>query len=158
MINKRKAVGLKENNDSKAFLNNSTIWMVLIKIMKKVIVKRKTNVDCIWWYDSFMLSNKNLNLVVTEFFIRSRKINTFQKNKLNSTHYCIIHYTLLHTITVETNKSLQLKINHLSDTDYKHFINLYKIYTCIYFFFTVFDAALASDNLIRLKRNILERI
>ena len=53
--------------------------MVLIKIMKKVIVKRETNVDCIWWYDSFMLSNKNLNLVVTEFFIRSRKINTFQK-------------------------------------------------------------------------------
>lgn len=137
MINKRKAVGLKENNDSKAFLNNSTIWMVLIKIMKKVIVKRKTNVDCIWWYDSFMLSNKNLNLVVTEFFIRSRKINTFQKNKLNSTHYCIIHYTLLHTITVETNKSLQLKINHLSDTDYKHFINLYRIYTakpCFFFY------------------------
>ena len=136
MINKRKAVGLKENNDSKAFLNNSTIWMVLIKIMKKVIVKRKTNVDCIWWYDSFMLSNKNLNLVVTEFFIRSRKINTFQKNKLNSTHYCIIHYTLLRTITVETNKSLQLKINHLSDTDYKHFINLYRIYTakpCFFF-------------------------
>ena len=136
MINKRKAVGLKENNDSKAFLNNSTIWMVLIKIMKKVIVKRKTNVDCIWWYDSFMLSNKNLNLVVTEFFIRSRKINTFQKNKLNSTHYCIIHYTLLRTITVETNKSLQLKINHLSDTDYKHFINLYRIYTakpCCFF-------------------------
>lgn len=136
MINKRKAVGLKENNDSKAFLNNSTIWMVLIKIMKKVIVKRKTNVDCIWWYDSFMLSNKNLNLVVTKFFIRSRKINTFQKNKLNSTHYCIIHYTLLHTITVETNKSLQLKINHLSDTDYKHFINLYRIYTakpCCFF-------------------------
>lgn len=137
MINKRKAVGLKENNDYKAFLNNSTIWMVLIKIMKKVIVKRKTNVDCIWWYDSFMLSNKNLNLVVTEFFIRSRKINTFQKNKLNSTDYCIIHYTLLHTITVETNKSLQLKINHLSDTDYKHFINLYRIYTakpCFFFY------------------------
>ena len=84
-----------------------------------------------------MLSNKNLNLVVTEFFIRSRKINTFQKNKLNSTDYCIIHYTLLHTITVETNKSLQLKINHLSDTDYKHFINLYRIYTakpCFFFY------------------------
>ena len=129
MINKRKAVGLKENNDSKAFLNNSTIWMVLIKIMKKVIVKRKKNVDCIWWYDSFMLSNKNLNLVVTKLFIRSRKINTFQKNKLNSTHYWIIHYTLLHTITVETNKNLQLKINHLSDTDYKHFKNIYRIYT-----------------------------
>ena len=129
MINKRKAVGLKENNDSKAFLNKSTIWMVLIKTMKKVIVKRKKNVDCIWWYDSFMLSNKNLNLVVTELFIRSRKINTFQKNKLNSTHYWIIHYTLLHTITVETNKNLQLKINHLSDTDYKHFKNIYRIYT-----------------------------
>lgn len=129
MINKRKAVGLKENNDSKAFLNKSTIWMVLIKIMKKVIVKRKKNVDCIWWYDSFMLSNKNLNLVVTELFIRSRKINTFQKNKLNSTHYWIIHYTPLHTITVETNKNLQLKINHLSDTDYKHFKNIYRIYT-----------------------------
>ena len=39
-----------------------------------------------------MLSNKILNLIVTELFIKDRKLNICyaKKNRLNSTHYFIM--------------------------------------------------------------------
>ena len=70
-----------------------------------------------------MLSNKKLNPIVTELFIRGRKLNIFlvfitqsyftvRKNiKLNSTHYCIMK--------IPNNKELQqIAFNHSSDTDF----------------------------------------
>ena len=87
-----------------------------------------------------MLSNKKLNPIVTELFIRGRKLNislvfitqsyfAVPKNiRLNSTHYFVMK--------IPNKRELQqIAFNHSSDTDFKN--NLYKKVTV---------ATLVSDN------------
>ena len=107
-----------------------------------------------------MLSNKKLNPVVTELFIRGRKLSIFllfitqsyfsvPKNiRLNSAH-CFI-------LKIQNKRELQqIAFNHSSDID---FMNLYKKFTAKPYSFLVIDATLASDNPLRLRKNLFERI
>ena len=78
-----------------------------------------------------MLSNKKLNLIVTELFIRGRKLNislvfimqsyfAVPKNvRLNSTHYLVIKI-------LNKRELQQITFNHSSDIDFQDFMNLYK--------------------------------
>ena len=78
-----------------------------------------------------MLSNKKLNPVVTELFIRGRKLSislvfitqsyfAVPKNiRLNSTHYFIMKIPNKQEIQ-------QIAFNHSSDIDFKDFMNLHK--------------------------------
>ena len=95
-----------------------------------------------------MLSNKKLNSIVTELFIRGRKLNislvfiplsyfAVPKNtKLNSTSYFITKIASIQ----------QIAVNHSSDTDFRNFKNLYKKCTEKPYSFLVIDTTLASDN------------
>ena len=78
-----------------------------------------------------MLSNKKINPIVTELFIRGRKQNislvfvtqsyfAVPKNiRLNSMHYFIMK--------VSNKRELQqIAFNHLSGIDFQYFMNLYK--------------------------------
>ena len=47
-------------------------------------------------------------------------------------------------------------LNHLSDIDFKDFIKIYKKCTADLYSFLVNDAMLASDNPVRLRKNISE--
>ena len=81
----------------------------------------------------YMVSNKKLNLIVTELFIRGGKLNislTFitqfcfavLKNiRLNSTYVHILFMKILNKRELQS-----ISINHPSDTDFKNFMNLYK--------------------------------
>ena len=102
-----------------------------------------------------MLSNKKLNPIVTELFIRGRKLNislvfitqsyfAVPKNiRLNSTHYFIMK--------IPNKRELQqVAFNHSSDIDFKDFMYLSS--------FLVIDVTLASDNPSRFRKNLLERI
>ena len=78
-----------------------------------------------------MMNNKTLNPVVTELFIRRRKLDIsivfitqsyFQVPKdvrLNSTHFFIMKIP-------NKREPLQLALNHSSDIDFKDFIKIYK--------------------------------
>ena len=110
-----------------------------------------------------MLSNKKLKPIVTEFFIRGRKLNislvflsqsyfAVPKNiRLNSTHYFIMKIP---------NKweHQQTAFIHSLDIDFKDFMNLYNKCTAKPYSFLVIDATLASDNLLCLRKNLLEKI
>ena len=52
----------------------------------------------------------------------------------------------------------QIVYNHSSDIDSKDFMNLYKNYVAKPCSFSVIDATLASDNPLRFRKNLLERI
>ena len=52
----------------------------------------------------------------------------------------------------------QITFNHSSDVDFKDFINLYKKYNAKLYSLLVINATLASDNPLRLRKNVLERI
>ena len=81
-----------------------------------------------------MINNKNLNPMVTELFIRGRKLNIsivfitqlyFKAPKdviLNSTH-STLNSTILH---IPNKRELQqIALNHSSDIDFKYFMNFF---------------------------------
>ena len=94
-----------------------------------------------------MIINTKLNPVVTELFIRGRKLNISlgllqnliflnQKNvRLNSTHYFV------------------LKIPNKQELDFKDFKNLYKKFIAKPYYFLVIDAIIVSDNPSRFRKN-----
>ena len=68
-----------------------------------------------------MLNNKKLNPILTELFIRGRKLNI-------STNYFIMK--------IQNKRELQqIAFNYSSDIDFKDFMNLYKKCTAKPYFF-----------------------
>ena len=110
-----------------------------------------------------MLSNKKRNPMITELFIRVRKLNIplvfitqsyFAAREyitLNSTHYSIMKIP-------DKGQLQQAAFNHLSDNDFQNFINLCKKCTAKPYSFLVIDATLGSDNSLRFRKNLLKRI
>ena len=110
-----------------------------------------------------MLSNKKLNPLATESFIRERKLNislvfitqyyfTVPKYKrLNSTHYFVMK--------IPNKRKLQpIAFNHSSDIDFQDFMNLYKRSTVEPYSLLVMDNTLSSDNSLHFRKNLLETI
>ena len=108
-----------------------------------------------------MINNKKLNSVVTELFIRGRKLNMslvfitqsyFKVPKdvrLNTTHFFIMK--------IPNKRELQqIALNHSSDIDLKDFIKIYKKCPAEPYSFLVNDAMLASDNPLRFRKNLLK--
>ena len=52
----------------------------------------------------------------------------------------------------------QIAFNHSSDIDFQDFMNLYKKCTERPYSFLVIDTTLGSDNTLRFRKNLLERI
>ena len=106
-----------------------------------------------------MINNKKLNSIVTELFIRGRKLNIslvfitqsyFKVPKdvrLNTTHFFIMK--------IPNKRELQqIAINHSSDINTKDFANIYRKYTDEPYSFLVIDTMLSSNNLLRLTKNL----
>ena len=53
-------------------------------------------------------------------------------------------------------EQLQVGLNHLSDTEFKDFMKLYKGYTKEPFSLLVNDTTSPSDNLLKFKKNLLQ--
>ena len=107
-----------------------------------------------------MEANKKLSPVITELFLRGRKLNIplvfiskscFKVPKtirLNATHYFIMK--------IPNERELQqIGSNHSSDIECKDFMKLYKDYTKEPFSFLVNDTTLPSDNPLRFRKNLL---
>ena len=102
-----------------------------------------------------MINNKKLDSVVTELFIRGRKLNIsivfitqsyFKVSKdvrLNSTHFFIMK--------IPNKRELQqIALNHLSNIDFKDFMKIYKKYTK-----EPYPTTLPSNDPLRFKKNLL---
>ena len=107
-----------------------------------------------------MINNKKLDSIVTELFIRGRKRNIsivfitqsyFKVPKdvrLNSTHFFIMK--------IPNKRELQqIVLNHSSYIDFKDFMKIYKKCTAEPYSFLVNDTTLPSDDLLRLRKNLL---
>ena len=107
-----------------------------------------------------MINNNKLNPIVTELFIRDRKLNIsivfimqsyFKVPKdvrLNSTHFFIMK--------IPNKRELQqTALNHSSDIDFKDFIKIYKKYTKEPYSFLVNDTTPSSDHPLRSRKNLL---
>ena len=107
-----------------------------------------------------MINKQKLNPIVTELFIRSRKLNisivfitqSYLKVPkdvgLNSIHFFILK--------IPNKRELQqIALNHLSDTDFKDFMKIYKKCATEPYSFLVNDTTLPSDDPLRFRKNVL---
>ena len=132
LINIRKKLGLNHYDDPNVFVDYSNNMPDVYKNIEEYIPGKKCKVRMV--FDDMiadMINNKKLNPIVTELFIRGRKLNIsivfitqsyFKVPKdvrLNSTHFFIIK--------IPNKRELQriAATNHSSDTDFKDFIKIY---------------------------------
>ena len=106
-----------------------------------------------------MIRNKKLNSIVTELFIRSRKLNIslvfisqsyFKVPKdvrLNTTHFFIAKI-------LNKRELQQIAINHSSDISTKDFTNIYRECTVEPYSILVNDTTLASNNPLRFRKSL----
>ena len=105
-----------------------------------------------------MINDKKFNSIVTELFVRGRKLNIslafimksyFKVPKdvwLNSTRFFIMK--------IPNRRELQkIVLNHSSDINFKGFMKIYKKCTAEPYSFLINDATLASDNPLRFRKN-----
>ena len=106
-----------------------------------------------------MINNKKLNSIVTELFVRGRKLNIslvfitqsyFKVPKdvrLNTSHFFIAK--------IPNKRELQqIAINHSSDINTKDFANIYGKCTSEPYSFLVNDTMLPSNNPLRFRKNL----
>ena len=98
-----------------------------------------------------MSNDKNLNPIITELFIRGRKLNIsivfitqsyFKVPKdvrLNFTHFFIMKIP-------NKKEPQQIALNHSSDIDFKDFMKIFKKCTAEPYYFLVNDTTLPLDN------------
>ena len=113
------------------------IWMIFVKILKIVIYKKTENIDCIWWYDCWYAKYKKINPIVTEVFIRGRKLDislvfitqsyfAVSKNIRLISPHCFV-------MKIPSKRELQqILFNHSSEIDFQYFISHYSVLLFVY--------------------------
>ena len=134
LINKRESTGLKHFNDPKAFTEYSNNMQDVYKNIDEYNADKECKILIV--FDDMiadLINNKKLNSVITELFIRGRKLNiplvfitqsyfkVPEDVRLNSTHFFIIKIANKREIQ-------QIALNHSSDISSKYFIKIYKKY------------------------------
>ena len=160
LINKRERVGINRLNDPKAFIE---YFNDMHKVYKNIdnYNPDKENKILIVFDDMIadMINNKKLNSIVTELFIRGRKLNIslvfitqsyFKVPKdvrLNTTHFFILK--------ISNKRELQqIAISHSSDINTGDFIEIYRECTDKPYSFLVIDTTLPSDHPLRFRKNL----
>ena len=160
LINKRESMGLKYFNNPKAFIEYSNDMYDIYKNINDYNLDKENKILTV--FDNMiadMINNKKLNSIVTELFIRGRKLNIslvfitqsyFKVPKdvrLNTTHFFILK--------IPTERELQqIAKNHSSDIDFKDFVRIYKKCMDKPFSFLVSDTTFASNDPLRFRKNL----
>ena len=160
LINKTESTGLKYFNDPKVFIEYSNDMQDVYKNINYYNPNKENKILIV--FDDMiadMINNKKLNSIVTELFIRGRKLNislvfitqsyfkVLKDVRLNTTHFFILK--------ILNKKELQqIALNHSSDIDFKDFIKIYKKYTDKPYSFLVNDTTLSSGNPLRFIKNL----
>ena len=132
LVNKREKLGIDHFNDPEDFIKYSNDIHDVCNPIEKYNPNKSRKVLIV--FDDMiadMINNKKLNPIVTELFIRSRKLNisvVFIKQsyfkvpkdvRLNSTHFLIMKTPIKRELQ-------QIAFNHSSDIDFTDFIKIDK--------------------------------
>ena len=132
LINKREGVGIDHFKDAKAFIEYSNDMHDVYKNINYYNPNKENKILVVFGdIIADMIHNKKLNSIITELFIRGRKLNTslafitqsyFKVPKdvtLNITHFFISK--------IPNKRELQqIAINHSSDISTEYFVNIYR--------------------------------
>ena len=141
LIKIREKVGLDHHDDPKAFIDYSNDMQDVYKNIDEYNLDKERKILIV--FDDMiadMINNKKLNSIVTELFIRGRKLNIslvfitqsyFKVPKdvrLNPNHFFI-------TKIPNKRELQQIALNHSLDISSKDFTNIYKKYNMKQYFF-----------------------
>ena len=130
LINKRESVGINHFNDPKAFIDYSNDIHDVYGNIDDYSLDKENKILIV--FDDMiadMINNKQLNSIVSEFFIRGRKLNIslvfitqsyFKVPKdvrLNTTHFFLAKI-------LNKSELRQITINHSADINTKDFANI----------------------------------
>ena len=159
LISKRESTGLKHFNDPKAFIEYSNDMQDVYKNIDEYNTDKERKILIV--FDDMiadMINNKKLNSIVTELFIRGRKLN-ISLVFITQSYFKVPKDVRLNSIffimkTPNKREFQQITLNHSSDIDSKDFIKIHKKCTAEPYSFLVNDATFASDNPLRLRKNL----
>ena len=108
-----------------------------------------------------MINNNKLNPIVTELFIRGRKLNIsivfITQSYFKVPKDVRLNFTLFFKMKIPNKREFQqIALNHSSDIDFKDFTNIYRKCTKELYSFLVSDTTLPSDEPLRFRKNLLE--
>ena len=161
LVNKREGVGINHFNVPKAFIDYSNDMNDVYENIndynpdkeKKILIVFDDIIDD-------MIHNKKLNSIVTELFVRGRKLNIslvfitqsyfkVPKNvRLNTSHFFIAKIP-------DERELQQIVINHSSDIITKDIANIYRKCTAEPYSFLVNDTTLASNDPLKFRKIFL---
>ena len=132
LINIREKVGLNRFNDCKAFIKYSNDMCDVCKNIGDYNIDKERKIFIV--FDDMIadiIKNKRLNSIVTELFIRGRKLNIFfvfitqsyfkvpKDVRLNTTHF-------FNSKIPNKRELQQIAINHSADISTNDFNNIYR--------------------------------
>ena len=157
-IYRRERVGINHLNDPKAFIEYSNNMHGVYKNIDNYNPEKENKI-LIVFDDKIadMISHKKLNSIVSELFIRCRKLNIslefisqsyfkVPKNVRNNSTYFFI-------MNIPNKRELQqIAINHSSDINTRDFIEIYRKCTDKRYSFLDIDTTLPSNNPLRFRK------
>ena len=160
LINKRNGVGINHFNDPKAFIEYSNDMQDVYKDINDYNPDKENKILMV--FDDMipdMINNEKLNSIVTELFIRGRKLNIslvfITQSYFKDPKDVRLNTTLIFIMKIPDKRELQqIAINHSSNIDTKGFIKVYKKCTDEPYSILVNDATLSSDNPLRFRKNL----
>ena len=160
LINKRNGVGINHFNAPKAFIEYSNDMQDVYKDINDYNPDKENKILMV--FDDMipdMINNEKLNSIVTELFIRGRKLNIslvfITQSYFKDPKDVRLNTTLIFIMKIPDKRELQqIAINHSSNIDTKGFIKVYKKCTDEPYSILVNDATLSSDNPLRFRKNL----
>ena len=160
LINKRERVGINHVNDPRALIKYSNDMHKVYKNIDNYNPDKENKILIV--FDDMIadiINNKKINSIVTELFIRGRKLNISvifstqsyfkvpKEVRNNSTHFFIMK--------ISNKRELQkIAKNHSSGINTKDFIEIYRKCTDKSYSFLVIDTTLPSNNSLRFRKNL----
>ena len=159
LINKREGAGINHFNDPKAFIEYSNDMHDVYKNIDDYNPDKENKILIV--FDDMiedMDHNEKLNSIVTELFIRGRKLNIFlffitksyfkvsKDVRLNTTHFFITK--------IPNKGELNRIANHSADISTKDFVNIYRKCTSKPYSFLVNDTALGPNNPLKFRKTL----
>ena len=154
-MKKREEIALKHPKDPKAFFKYWNEIIILERNKRVWIVTDDMIAD--------MISNKKSHQLVTELFIKGRKLNiplvfitqsyfwVPKDIRLNTRHFFIM--------SISNRRELQdIAISHSFDINLDEFKRLSRRYRVDRYSFFVIDTTLPSDNPLHFHKNLLEEV
>ena len=160
LINKRDGVGISHFNDPKAFIEYSNDVCDVYKNINDYNPDQENNILIV--LDDMIADmdhNKNLNSIVTELFIRGRKLN-ISLVFINRSYFKVpkdVRVNTSHFFIGKTsnNGELQKVGNHSSNISTKDFINIHRKCASEPYSFLVNDTTLPTNNPLKFRKTFL---